>query len=176
MIASFALFTNARYMFPALIFWLALAALAVLQMIDSRQRLVRLFGVLFLLLLLVDSTNQLWRYHVYQEQIFRPDWKGAYAYVESQMSPNDVIVTSEWRRPLAEYYLTDGITIIEDRELTGTVSSISENSLSGSNGDTIWFVLLEARIGPDLQAWLASHQSQLVYDTTEVQVFRYTPE
>jgi hypothetical protein len=157
MLASFLFFTTPRYMFPAFIFWLALAAL-----------------VLLLIIFLADSANQLWRYHAYQEQMFRPDWKGAFTYVEGQLNSGDVIVTTDWRKPLAEYYLDDNVMVdynvmlIEERDLTNLESVVSANG-------TAWFVLLEARIEPARLEWLAFHQPELVYDTIEVQVYRYNP-
>jgi hypothetical protein len=174
MLASFLFFTTPRYMFPAFIFWLALAALVLLHLLDSKKWLFRQCGLLLLIIFLADSANQLWRYHAYQEQMFRPDWKGAFTYVEGQLNSGDVIVTTDWRKPLAEYYLDDNVMVdynvmlIEERDLTNLESVVSANG-------TAWFVLLEARIEPARLEWLAFHQPELVYDTIEVQVYRYNP-
>jgi mannosyltransferase len=176
MVASFVLFTGPRYMFPTLIFWLAMAALTVVSLLDSKRRLVRLFGILLLIIFCADSLNQLWHYHVLQEQPWRPDWKGAFAYVDSQKSSDDIVITIDWRRPLAEYYLQEDSIIFEDRDLKYTKADVLDDSCIDFGDDVVWFVLFEERIGPDLNAWLARYQPQLVYETTDVKVYRYEPD
>jgi hypothetical protein len=88
----------------------------------------------------------------------RPDWRGAFAYVASNMQRGDVVVTT--RQPVGEYYL--GSSSLGDGEVVDMVGFSPENLPSSAN--TVWFVTDSEGIWatpPSTRQWLEENADLL---------------
>lgn len=127
-------FTEERYAFVSLPFWLMLAAIGVRELYIKSENYAKLLAIGILLVFFADFAGEnLMYYRVNNGN--RRDWKGAFALVEERMGDEDLIV-STWPE-LGEYYLNQDVISWQD---TNTADIVQRNQ-------RVWFVVI-----PDM-AW-----------------------
>jgi hypothetical protein len=127
-------FTEERYAFVSLPFWLMLAAIGVRDLYIKSENYAKLLAIGILLVFFADFAGEnLMYYRVNNGN--RRDWKGAFALVEERMGDEDLIV-STWPE-LGEYYLNQDVISWQD---TNTADIVQRNQ-------RVWFVVI-----PDM-AW-----------------------
>jgi hypothetical protein len=124
---AFFIFSNDRYVFHTLPFWLILCAWGTREIFVQFKGQHKLLAVGVLTLLLASSLLQDFEYFKYQ-QGYRHDWKGAFALVKVQEQPGDLVATSY--PEMAQYYL--GEEALDSDELTAVTVQNSCHRL--------WFV------------------------------------
>jgi hypothetical protein len=148
-IAPFA-FTVDRYVFFILPFWAILTAVALTRLFAQANQYGKLLplGVLALVLAVLMGENLL--YFQYQNGN-RPDWRAAFAVVEQQRQPGDIVLAT--RPEVGHFYLSPAV---------GALPKAAGNDIT-QLGERIWFVLDEATspVNPALLAWLQQN-SRLV--------------
>jgi mannosyltransferase len=123
-------FTQDRYVFMVLPFWLILAGFAVRKLLTQANDSGRIFAIGVLILLLADAAgDNLLYYHVNNGN--RHDWKRAFALVREQSQPDDQYVS--WYTQFGPYYLNREIIPWAD---------LDPNDVRDA-GKRFWFILDE---------------------------------
>jgi mannosyltransferase len=148
-------FTQAfsRYVFMTLPFWAILGAVAVKEVFSQIHKSGRIVAVSLLLILFAEPISQNVLYYEFQHGN-REDFKSAFAYVEQDLQPEDLVVTT--RPPLAVHYL--GVDPIDSNQID------MDGIAAGSQ--RAWFVM-DSRtfISDRLQQWLNEKtELKAVYD------------
>jgi len=122
-------YTANRYVFVTLTAWLILAALGTWELYKQTKgrAWVLVSGVLLILLLFPLSENVL--YYRYQNGN-RDDWKNAFALVNKQKLPGDLVIVSE--QGMGDYYL--------DEEITAHYRSLDYDNLPETD-HRYWFIV-----------------------------------
>lgn len=127
MAASLIQYSANRYAFVSLPSIIILAAVAAIRLFDSRTKDNRVLVLAMLGLLLIAPLADNALYYRYQNGN-RPNWKAAFAWIESHMESDDLVAVPE--RLLGDYYLPGK---------TKDVASL--NLAEIADGDqTVWFV------------------------------------
>jgi len=123
--------------------YLILAGVAVRELINRSDRLVRLMAAAVLAVLVLTSLGEIALYYQYQSGN-RDDWKGAFEILEARLQPGDLVVSSDPR--LAEYYL--GIPTMGMNGIDVEVLDSSESR--------VWIVsdMNTAQRFPEIAAWI----------------------
>jgi uncharacterized membrane protein len=102
MVASIFLYSANRYVFVSLTSWLILAGMVVAELMHRLKQEGRLLALGVLAILLLTSAGEDFLYYHYQNGN-RPDWRGAFEFIQERRLPGEVIVSSS--QPVGEYYL-----------------------------------------------------------------------
>lgn len=127
MLASLIQYSANRYVFISLPSIIILAGVAAVRLLDSmtKENRVLIWAVLGLLFIAPLADNALYyRYHNGN----RPNWKEAFAWIETHMEPDDIVAVPE--RLIGEYYMpgkTKDVAALDLAELT-------------AGDQTVWFV------------------------------------
>ncbi len=164
---AFISFSNDRYVFQTLPFWLVLAAVGVVQLYKSTNPYGKILTLGVVTILLSTSLLQDVQYYKYQGG-HRHDWKGAFAFVKQSIHEDDLIVASFPR--LGEYYL--GMEIDDSDTMSRDVLKM---------GRRIWFV--DGLWGPPTtNEWLRErselvsvHDVQTPFRNLILRVYLYDP-
>jgi mannosyltransferase len=148
-------FTQAfsRYVFMTFPFWAILGAFAVKVVLLQVQNSGRILAISLLLILFAEPISQNVLYYEFQHGN-RENFKSAFAYVEQDLQPEDLVVTT--RPPLAVHYL--GVDPIDSNQID------MDGIAAGSQ--RAWFVM-DSRtfISDRLQQWLNEKaELKAVYD------------
>jgi uncharacterized membrane protein len=143
-----------RYVFITLTSWTLLAALAVKELfsqLDGHNRIfpVGLVCLLFIALLAEDSF-----YYQYQNGN-RPDWKSAFAFIQSHKEPDDIILSAN--NILGDYY---------SREMTSRLDRYEISDIKGAEVK-VWIVddWGAKDINPAMIRWVEENASLVaIYD------------
>lgn len=103
-------FVVERYALITLPAWLILSAIAIERLVAWTSPPGRWLGAALLIILLVDALGSSLMYYQLNNGN-RPDWRGAFAYVEAHMAPNDIVVSS--RPEIGEFYFESEQDIVE---------------------------------------------------------------
>jgi 4-amino-4-deoxy-L-arabinose transferase-like glycosyltransferase len=124
------IFTVERYALITLPAWLTLAALAVDKLLAWLPQPGKWLAVAIISLVLADAAGS----HLMYFQLNngnRPDWRGAFAYVDARKDTDDLIVTT-WPE-IGHFYLGS------DQEIIG-LADVNPAELA-RDGRTMWFVI-----------------------------------
>jgi uncharacterized membrane protein len=98
---SFFHYSANRYVFITLTSWTLLAALAVKELFTHLKGHSRIFPFGLVCLLFVALLKEDFLYYQYQNGN-RPDWKSAFAYVQSHKEPGEIVLSAN--KDLGDYY------------------------------------------------------------------------
>jgi 4-amino-4-deoxy-L-arabinose transferase-like glycosyltransferase len=127
MIISLVFYTANRYVFVSLMSWIALASVAIKELLQQTQRNARILAVGALLILLLAPLSENVLYFKYQNGN-RDKWKNALALVKQQKEADDLIVVPDTK--LGNYYLQEDTINMSRVDL----ADIKET------GKRVWFV------------------------------------
>ena len=136
-------FAANRYLFETLPFWIILASIATVSLIERISGYTRVLAVGGLLILVLSPLSEDFLYYRYQNGN-RDDWRSAFAYVESLKKPDDLVISAN--RLTAEYYMEGAVM---------TMNGLDKQDLDGIVQRT-WFVQdmnVEERY-PDVLRWI----------------------
>lgn len=161
-----------RYVFITLPFYAMLAAVAVKELFLRLEGKGKLLAVAVLLVLVAGASSEVLLYNQYQNGN-RPDWKGAFSYVEQNRLPGDRIVTT--RTEIGEYYTGEEVLWTQGMYPTDVTAA----------GAPTWFII-DNRTGfvaPQLQEFLDA-EARLVSirdvpvpgKVMEMRVYLYQPD
>lgn len=163
-------FTVDRYVFMTLPSWIILAAMGVQRLYAQPESATRLMAAAILAVLLAHAAGD----HLLYYQINhgnRPDWRSAFAYVQSRRGDGDVIVSSV--PDVGSYYT--GETVIG-------LGDIEPDKIAA--GDQQYWFVVDSENGwwaGEKKQWVETH-SDLVYfsylrvrENIHLQVHRYDP-
>jgi mannosyltransferase len=154
MILSIFQYTANRYIFVTLTSWILLASLALNELIEHTHGRVRILTGGVVVLLFVSAATENFLYFQYQNGN-RDDWKSAFAYIEANRQPGDLVITTN--REIGDYYLGTQTFTYDLKDLAELAAG--ENRL--------WLVedLTTGELFPEALAWIHEHARQLaVYD------------
>lgn len=109
-VAALFQFTNGRYLFLCLPFWLLLAAQAAVRLAGKRGS-PRLTAVFLTVLLLLPVPELIEYYTVLNGS--RPDWRGAFLYVSDRAAASDLLYSND--PVVGAYYTERDYTAVRDR-------------------------------------------------------------
>ena len=95
-------FSANRYVFETLPFWIILASIGMVSLVERTSGSARVLAAGSLLILALSPISENFLYYQYQNGN-RDDWRGAFSYVGTQKKPNDLVVSSN--RLTAKYYM-----------------------------------------------------------------------
>jgi hypothetical protein len=153
-LAPFA-WTEARYVFVSLPFWIILAAVALQQMLVHTNALGKVLTLGVLLLLVADPVSQLALYYRYQHGN-RPNWRRAFALVGQRRAEGELVLATIEK--VGHYYLSEDVRQVNDMEPEAIQAADTR----------VWFVIDEAAgyVSPDFRRWI--HENSRLIDVIEV--------
>jgi 4-amino-4-deoxy-L-arabinose transferase-like glycosyltransferase len=147
-------YTANRYIFITLVGWIILASLAWQDLWTHTSGRTRLLTAGVIILVVVSSASDDFFYFQTQNGN-RDDWKAAFAYIQANQKPGDLVLTSN--REIGDYYLQ-----------TRTYAyGWQETALLLSGNERLWLVedLTMDELHPQIQAWmLANARLMAVFD------------
>ena len=166
-------FVVERYALITLPAWLIITAVALERLAAWLPQQGRWLGVAVLALLLADAAGAHLMYYQLNNGN-RPDWRGAFAYVQAHKAPDDLIV-STWPE-IGNYYLGDDQEIFR---LAGT-----DPAQLALENKPIWFVIDSEAVWFASSAnkqWMENNAELLfvwylrVREQIDMKVYRYQP-
>lgn len=137
------IFTQDRYAFVALPFWMILGAVAIIEILAQTKDRGKILALGVLALLLADAAGgSLLYYRVNNGN--RRDWRGAFALVKERGKEDDLVV-AYWPE-LGEYYLQREVLFWEDLTPTDVLQSgkrfwfITDSETEWANNDMKWWM------------------------------------
>ncbi len=165
-------YTANRYILVALPCWLILAALGAKELFWDTPPKARVLALGALAILVIGPLSENFLYYRYQNGN-RDDWKSAFAYIQQQRAPEDLIVVPN--ALLGKYYLRGNLAKMDSLDLT-TLPSMEHK---------VWFVedMNVSTKWPHVLAWIHDHAVQVAQMDVHVQartykmrVYRYDPQ
>ncbi len=143
-----------RYVFVTLPFWIILASIATIQLLREAEGHMRILAGGIVLILAASSLSEDFLYYRYQNGN-RDDWRSAFSFVETQMLPEDVIVSANSK--MAEYYLDGNIISMAAMDPAG-LEQLEQRT---------WFVedMTAGERFPEVLSWIdANAQVTAIFD------------
>jgi hypothetical protein len=156
--------TAPHYAITALIPWFILASWGASVLLLKTKGTIRTLVVVSMVIALFYYSAQNVQYYRGLSGYYWPDWKGTFAWVKERKQIDDLVLTTDWREPLARYYL--GEDVMEMDEIDPDDVAVHNRKL--------WIVELKVRAEPQWQGWIES-QCQLVLESTEISTYSCEP-
>lgn len=146
-----------RYVFTTLFSWLLLAAMGIKEIAVNFKNHGPALALALFLLLFSDSVSQNLLYYEFQEGA-RPNWKDAYALVESRRESPDIVYSA--RPVFSDYYLGTDARFIN----TAVPQDIVQNQ------QRVWFIISSSTTGinPDILAWI--QENSMLVEVLDVHI------